>query len=79
MWHDVESVVADVVTLTETTAARDNAVLRVDRASLRFLGVPALARFLIEAGFTIEDQYGDWRRGPITKTSREIITVARRT
>lgn len=78
MWHEVESVLGDVVTLTETTAERDNTVLRVDRASLRFLDVPALAKFLTQAGFTIEDQYGDWRRGPITKTSREIITIARR-
>jgi SAM-dependent methyltransferase len=78
MWHEVESVVAGVVTLTETTAEHDNTVLRVDRGSLRFLGVPALARFLTGAGFAIEAQYGDWRRGPITPTSREIITIARR-
>jgi len=78
VWHEVESVVDDVITVTETTAERDNTVLRVDRASLRFLDVPALARFLSEAGFTIEHQYGDWRRGPITTTSREIITIARR-
>ena len=78
MWHEVESVVGDVVTFTETTAERDGTVLRVDRASLRFLDVPALAGFLTEAGFTIEDQYGDWHRGPITETSREIITIARR-
>ncbi|WP_331279877.1 methyltransferase domain-containing protein [Streptosporangium roseum] len=78
MWHDVESVVGDIVTFTETTAERDDTVLRVDRTSLRFLDVPALAKFLTEAGFTIEDQYGDWHRGPITETSREIITIARR-
>jgi hypothetical protein len=79
MWHEVESVNGDVVTLTETTAERDNTVLRLDRASLRFLDVAALATFLTEAGFTIEDQHGDWRQGPITTTSREIITIARRT
>jgi SAM-dependent methyltransferase len=78
MWYEVESVVADVVTLTETTAERDNTVLRVDRASLRFLDVPALTGFLTRAGFTIEHQYGDWRRGPVTASSREIITIARR-
>ncbi|MFF5212357.1 class I SAM-dependent methyltransferase [Streptosporangium sp. NPDC000396] len=78
MWHEVESVVGDVVTFTETTTERDGTVLRVDRTSLRFLGVPALATFLTEAGFAIEDQYGDWHRGPVTETSREIITIARR-
>lgn len=76
--HRVESVVGDVVTLTETTSDPDGTPLRVDRASLRFLDVPTLGRFLAEAGFAIEAQYGDWRRGPVTDGSGEIITVARR-
>ncbi|MEU1880198.1 class I SAM-dependent methyltransferase [Streptosporangium sp. NPDC020072] len=78
MWHEVESVVGDVVTFTETTAERDGTILRVERESLRFLDAPALAGFLTEAGFTVENQYGDWRRGPVTETSRELITIARR-
>jgi SAM-dependent methyltransferase len=78
VWHHVESVVGDVVTLTETTSDRDGGILRVDRASLRFLDVPALGAFLAEAGFAVEAQYGDWRRGPIDECSREIITIARR-
>jgi SAM-dependent methyltransferase len=76
--HQVESVVDDVVTFTETTSGSDGTVLRVDRSSLRFLDVPALASFLAGAGFAIEAQYGDWQRGPVTETSREIITIARR-
>jgi hypothetical protein len=76
--HEVELVAGDVVTFTETTSAADGTVLRVDRASLRFLDVPALAAFLTEAGLVIEAQYGDWQRGPITDTSRGIITIARR-
>lgn len=84
VWHQVESVVGDVVTFTETTSllngagAPDGTVLRVDRASLRFLDVPTLNAFLTEAGFTVEAQYGDWRRGPVTDTSRSIVTIARR-
>jgi SAM-dependent methyltransferase len=78
VWHEVESVVGDVVTFTGTTAQPDGTVLRVDRASLRFLDVLALDAFLAEAGFEIETQYGDWHRAPITGTSREIITIARR-
>jgi SAM-dependent methyltransferase len=77
-WHDVESIDAGVVTFTGTTADPDGTVLRVDRSRLRFLDVPALNGFLADAGFTIEAQYGDWQHGPITPTSREIITVARR-
>lgn len=76
MWHEVESVAGDVITLTETTAGPDGTVLRVDRAGLRFLGTAALDAFLAGAGFEIETRYGDWQRGPVTGTSREIITIA---
>ncbi|MFE7524587.1 hypothetical protein ACFU7Y_02550 [Kitasatospora sp. NPDC057542] len=41
-------------------------------------GEPALGRFLADAGFEVEAQYGDWNREPITASSREIITIARR-
>ncbi len=54
VWHEVESVAGDVVTLTETTSGPDGTPLRVDRASLRFLDVDALAGFLAAAGFEIE-------------------------
>ena len=78
VWHEVEPVAGDVVTLTETTADRDATVLRVDRGQLRFLDVPALTGFLTAAGFAIDERYGDWQRGPVTDASREIVVVARR-
>jgi SAM-dependent methyltransferase len=78
VWHQVERVAGDVVTFTETIGDPDGTVLRVDRASLRFLDVAALAAFLAGAGFAVEAQYGDWRRGPVTDGSREIVTIARR-
>jgi SAM-dependent methyltransferase len=78
VWHEVESLAGDVVTLTETTAEPDGTVLRVDRSSLRFLDVQALGAFLDDAGFQVQAQYGDWLRGPVTAGSREIVTVARR-
>jgi SAM-dependent methyltransferase len=78
VWHQVEEVVGDVVTFTETTSDADGTVLRVDRASLRFLDVPALGAFLAGVGLAIDAPYGDWHHGPITDTSREIITIARR-
>jgi SAM-dependent methyltransferase len=78
MSYQVESVVGDVVTLTETTSDRAGGVLRVDRASLRFLDPDALAAALTTAGFTIEAQYGDFRRGPVTPDSRQLVTIARR-
>jgi hypothetical protein len=74
--YDVESVVGDVVTFTETTSDPEDGPLRVDRASLRFLDVDTLEGFLADAGFQIEERYGDWRRRPLDSTSPEIITVA---
>jgi hypothetical protein len=73
----VESVVGDLVTLTETTSEPGGEALRVDRASLRFLDVDALASFLADADFEIDAQYGDWDRRPLDRNSREIITIAR--
>jgi SAM-dependent methyltransferase len=77
-WHDVDSVVGDVVTIRGTVSQPDGTVLRVLSESLRFLDVEALGGFLAEAGFEIEAQYGDWNREPVTASSREIITIARR-
>jgi SAM-dependent methyltransferase len=49
----------------------------VSRSTLRFLSADALYSFLAEAGFVIEQQFGDWDRQPLTGTSPEIITIAR--
>jgi hypothetical protein len=74
--YQIESVVDDVVTLIEKTSDSDGTILRADRASLRFLSLATLSRYLDEAGFTIETQYGAWDRTPMTKTSAEIISIA---
>ncbi|MEV6551497.1 class I SAM-dependent methyltransferase [Streptomyces sp. NPDC051597] len=76
VWHEVDSVIGDVVTFHGTTAARDGTVLRIEHASLRFLDVEVLNGFLAGAGFEIEAQYGDWHGGAIDANSREIISVA---
>ena len=78
LWHEVESVRDGVVTLVEITAERDGTVLRADRGQLRFIELGELNTFLTAAGFTVEEQYGDWRRGPLTDASRAIVTIARR-
>jgi SAM-dependent methyltransferase len=76
--YEVEQVEGDVITFTETTSDDAGAPLRVDRASLRFLDVEELDRFLVDAGFRVEERYGGWRRGPFTADGPEIVTVARR-
>lgn len=79
VWYEVEAVVGDAVTFTGTTAAAaDGTVLRVDRTTLRFLDAATLDGFLDDGGFAIEGRYGDWHGGPLTDSSREIVTVARR-
>ena len=50
----------------------------VSRGALRFLDAAALAAFLAGAGLAIEAQFGDWSRQPLTATSPEIITIARK-
>ncbi|KQV11913.1 MULTISPECIES: bifunctional 2-polyprenyl-6-hydroxyphenol methylase/3-demethylubiquinol 3-O-methyltransferase UbiG [unclassified Kitasatospora] len=75
--HRIESVTGDVVTFTETTGEAGT-VLRTDRSSLRFLDAATLDIFLDAAGLVVEDRYGDWRRGPLTADSREIVTITRR-
>ncbi|MCL2554025.1 MAG: class I SAM-dependent methyltransferase [Actinomycetia bacterium] len=78
LWQDVDSVADGVVAFHGTVADRDGTVLREDHARLRFLGVAELDTFLAGAGLTIEARYGDWHRGPLTRSSTEIVTLARR-
>ncbi|MFE7314063.1 class I SAM-dependent methyltransferase [Streptomyces sp. NPDC057555] len=78
VWHEVEDVAGGVVSFSGTTAEPDGTVLRVDRTHLRFLDTVTLDAFLTETGFEIEARYGDWSRGPVTPTSQEIVTIARR-
>jgi SAM-dependent methyltransferase len=74
--YDIEAVAGDLVTLTETTSDRDLRPLRVDRATLRFLGVDELDRFLSSAGFLLEVRYGGWHGEALAEDSAEIVTVA---
>ena len=51
---------------------------QVSRGTLRFLDMDVLSSFLRGAGLEVEEQFGDWTRRPLTETSPEIITIARR-
>lgn len=50
----------------------------VSHGTLRFIDAETLTTFLKTAGLAIVEQFGDWDRRPLTMTSREIITIARR-
>jgi hypothetical protein len=51
---------------------------KLSRSTLRFLEQETLSVWLSDAGFVVEEQYGDWDRKPLTDTSPEIIMIARR-
>lgn len=79
MAHQVEApVVGDVVSFTVTYTSPSWSRPLVSRSTLRFLDADSLSTFLSGAGLTVEEQFGDWDRQPLTDMSPEIITVARR-
>jgi SAM-dependent methyltransferase len=76
MWHEVEHVEDDLVTLTESYAFEDAGEPFVSRSTLRFVSAEHLDQLLVAAGFVIDERYGDWDRSLMTTASPEIITVA---
>jgi len=68
----------DVVRSTNTFTSPGWDRPQVSRGTLRFLDADALSSFLSGAGLAIEEQFGDWTRHPLTDTSPEIITIARK-
>jgi hypothetical protein len=71
-------VVGDVVRFTATFTSPSWDRPQVSQSTLRFLSQDALSSFLAGAGLSVEQQFGDWNGGPLTGTSPEIITIARR-
>jgi SAM-dependent methyltransferase len=76
--YQVQEVAGDVVRFTESLSGRWWDHPQAEVGSLRFLAPDKLAAFLRDAGFVIEEQFGDWSQGPLTPSSKEIITIARR-
>jgi SAM-dependent methyltransferase len=71
-------VTGDTVTFTHTFSSYDWEQSQTSRSTLRFLDVEALSKFLSDAGLAIDEQFGDWDGSPLTATSPEIITIAKR-
>lgn len=77
--YQVESpVTGSVVRTVNTFTSPDWDQPEVSRGALRFLAPEEVAAFLATAGLVVEEQFGDWTREPLTATSPEIITIARR-
>ncbi len=66
-----------IISFTHTFACDRWDRPEVSWSTLRFLSPEALSSFLAEAGFVIEQQFGDWDRQPLTAASPEIITITR--
>jgi SAM-dependent methyltransferase len=64
------------VTFTSSYTSPGWARPEISRSTLRFLSPAELAPFLAGAGLAIREQFGDWDRGPLTRASPEIITIA---
>ncbi len=80
MEHQVETPVeGDVVRFTSTFTSPNWDRPQLSSSTLRFLDPDSLSSFLSGAGMTVEEQFGDWNRDPLTDTSPEIITIAKRT
>jgi SAM-dependent methyltransferase len=78
MAHEVETPVdGSIVSFTVTYTSPRWDRPQVSRSTLRFLDKDSLSSFLSDAGLAVEEQLGDWDGQPLTKTSPEIITVAR--
>jgi SAM-dependent methyltransferase len=79
MEHEVQTPVeGDVIGFTTTLTSPSWDQPQVSRSTLRFLDADSLSAFLSGAGLAIEEQFGDWTGHPLTDTSPEIITIARR-
>jgi hypothetical protein len=79
MVHQVDTPVdGDRVSFTITFSCLGWDRPQRSRSTLRFLDRRGLSSFLADAGLVTEEQFGDWDRTPLTDTSPEIITVARR-
>jgi SAM-dependent methyltransferase len=79
MAHELETPVdGDRVSFTTTFTSPGWDRPQISRSTLRFVDADLLSSLLSDAGLAVEEQFGDWDGQPLSDTSPEIITVARR-
>jgi len=76
--YEVDAVEGELVRLSETLSGRWWDDDQVSQGTLRFPAPDVLSRFLDEAGFALDAQFGNWERTPLMAGSEEVITIARR-
>jgi len=67
-----------VVSFSHTFQSAVWAAPRVSNSTLRFFSKAELDAELARAGLAPDAQFGDWDKSPLSETSPEIITIARR-
>lgn len=75
-WLEVVEVSDGRVRLEGHNVFRPTGEVMVVKDELRFRSVVEIVDSLTEAGFTIEQVYGDWKKGPLLAASRPMIFVA---
>jgi SAM-dependent methyltransferase len=77
-WLEVVSVGNGRVRFVGHNVFTETGEVIVASSELRFRSLAELTDSLIDAGFTVEQVYGDWNHGPVSSTSRVMVFVARR-
>jgi ubiquinone/menaquinone biosynthesis C-methylase UbiE len=67
----------DLVTFTCVVRSRRTGRVRTSASTLRFVDPTHLRGLLEEAGFEVEGWFGDWDRTALTRSSPEVIVLAR--
>lgn len=78
--HDLTEMIDEpgrtTVSFSESITTPDGELLRSDHATLRFLSADQIASVLRVAGFTVDEQLGDWTGAAVSASAPSIITTA---
>ena len=77
-WMELVGMENSRIRLVEHNVFKSTGEDVVASSELRFRNKAALTDSLINAGFIVEQAYGNWHREPFTETSRVMVFVARR-
>ncbi len=77
VWVDLRSTSGDLVTFDAVTRSVRSGWERTSTSTLRFLDQDRLGRLLTDAGFEVENWFGDWDRSPVGSGHPELIVLAR--
>ena len=75
---EVEEIAGEIVRFRASYTKDGWEAPEYSMSTLRFLDAGPLNAFLVAAGFEVVEQFGDWDRTPVSPSSPEIITLARR-